>query len=135
MAEGADNCLRLPGQYEDRETGLFYNLHRYYDPRHGRYITPDPVGLDGGLNQYAYVPDPLSWIDPLGLCKTGTVWDDINPTQSNYPGTVIPKSFEMTLPNGQRVWVHGNATEHMAEYAQYKAKYYIPDTVRLTSQE
>ena len=69
LAEGADNCLRLPGQYEDRETGLFYNLHRYYDPRHGRYITPDPIGLKGGLNQYTYVPDPLKWIDPLGLCK------------------------------------------------------------------
>nr|WP_249434736.1 RHS repeat-associated core domain-containing protein [Enterobacter chengduensis] len=40
----------MPGQYEDRKTGLFYNLHRYYDPRHGRYITPDPVGLAGGLN-------------------------------------------------------------------------------------
>ncbi|HFT7228347.1 RHS repeat-associated core domain-containing protein [Enterobacter chengduensis] len=69
LAEGADNCLRLPGQYEDRETGLFYNLHRYYDPRHGRYITPDPVGLAGGINLYAYVPDPLKYIDPLGLCK------------------------------------------------------------------
>ena len=68
LAEGADNCLRLPGQYEDRETGLFYNLHRYYDPRHGRYITPDPLGLAAGLNGYAYADgDPISKVDPLGL--------------------------------------------------------------------
>ncbi|WP_313771636.1 RHS repeat-associated core domain-containing protein [Enterobacter mori] len=58
----------LPGQYEDRETGLFYNLHRYYDPRHGRYITPNPVGLAGGLNEYAYAGgDPVGCVDPLGL--------------------------------------------------------------------
>ena len=36
-------------------------------------------------------------------------------TQPNYPGSVIPKSFEMTLTNGQKVWIHGNATEHIAE--------------------
>ncbi|CAM6815546.1 MULTISPECIES: RHS repeat-associated core domain-containing protein [Enterobacter] len=75
LAEGADNCLRLPGQYEDRETGLFYNLHRYYDPCHGRYITPDPVGLAGGLNGYAYANgDPVGWVDPLGL-KGMPGWD------------------------------------------------------------
>lgn len=33
----------------------------------GRFITPDPIGLAGGLNQYAYAPNSLSWIDPLGL--------------------------------------------------------------------
>jgi hypothetical protein len=66
---------------------------------------------------------------------TGTVWDDIKSTQPNYPGSVIPKSFEMVLPNGKKVWVHGNATEHMAEYAQHKAVNYTPDAVRLASQQ
>ncbi|WP_258865507.1 RHS repeat-associated core domain-containing protein, partial [Escherichia marmotae] len=47
-----------------------YNLHRYYDPDVGRFIVTDPIGLAGGLNLYAYAPNPLSWIDPLGL--TGT---------------------------------------------------------------
>ncbi|YCI29942.1 RHS repeat-associated core domain-containing protein [Erwinia sp. PK3-005] len=58
--------LRFQGQYLDRETGLHYNLFRYYDPATGRYTQPDPTGLAGGLNTYAYVGDPLVWVDPLG---------------------------------------------------------------------
>ncbi|WNG32067.1 hypothetical protein F0U62_45180 [Cystobacter fuscus] len=58
---------RWPGQYEDEETGLYYNRFRYYDPDAGRYISPDPTGVDGGLNLYAYVDNPLVAIDPLGL--------------------------------------------------------------------
>lgn len=63
-----DLALRLPGQYEDRETGLHYNDHRYYDPDAGRYLSPDPLGLAGGPNPYAYAAsDPLGNIDPSGL--------------------------------------------------------------------
>ncbi|MDI1434916.1 RHS repeat-associated core domain-containing protein [Polyangium sorediatum] len=58
---------RFPGQYEDAETGLCYNRFRYYDPETGRYISKDPIGLAGGIEAYAYVEDPLAWIDPLGL--------------------------------------------------------------------
>ncbi|CAB5307361.1 adhesin [Burkholderia multivorans] len=66
---------------------------------------------------------------------TGTVWDSITATQPNYPGSVIPQSFELSLPNGQSVWVHGNATEHMAEYAQMVANDNPPGVVRLTTQQ
>jgi RHS repeat-associated protein len=60
--------LRFPGQYYDEETGLHQNWHRYYDPSTGRYITSDPIGLDGGLNSYTYVGgNPLRWADPFGL--------------------------------------------------------------------
>ncbi|ECC8925432.1 hypothetical protein DOJ94_24200, partial [Salmonella bongori] len=59
--------IRLPGQQCDEETGLYYNRHRYYDPLQGRYITQDPIGLRGGWNLYAYVYNPVSWMDPRGL--------------------------------------------------------------------
>jgi len=60
--------LRLPGQYEDAETGLHYNHHRYYDPDLGRYLSPDPLGLAAGPNPYVYAGnDPVNHIDPTGL--------------------------------------------------------------------
>uniref|UniRef100_UPI003BA2F89F RHS repeat-associated core domain-containing protein n=1 Tax=Pseudomonas yamanorum TaxID=515393 RepID=UPI003BA2F89F len=61
------NPLRFQGQYFDQESGLHYNRHRYYNPDIGRYLTPDPVKLAGGLNGYQYVPNPTGWVDPLGL--------------------------------------------------------------------
>nr|WP_314568682.1 RHS repeat-associated core domain-containing protein [uncultured Pseudomonas sp.] len=62
-----DNPLRFQGQYFDQESGLHYNRHRYYNPDIGRYLTPDPVKLAGGINAYQYVPNPTGWVDPLGL--------------------------------------------------------------------
>jgi RHS repeat-associated protein len=64
--------LRLPGQYADAETGLHYNLHRYYDPERGQYLSPDPLaqapGYPDGPNPYAYVRyNPLRYVDPQGL--------------------------------------------------------------------
>ncbi|MDI4499003.1 hypothetical protein E6P70_10430, partial [Moraxella nonliquefaciens] len=60
--------LRFTGQYFDKETGLYYNHHRYYDPKTGRYITPDPLGLAGGNNLYTYVNNsPVHYNDPVGL--------------------------------------------------------------------
>jgi RHS repeat-associated protein len=59
--------FRYPGQYADSETGLFYNRHRYFDPCTSYYTSRDPFGLAGGINLFAYVDDPLAWIDPLGL--------------------------------------------------------------------
>ncbi|GAA5786674.1 RHS repeat-associated core domain-containing protein [Chitiniphilus shinanonensis] len=62
--------LRLPGQYEDDETGWYYNYHRYYEPDLGRYTTRDPIGLAGGINVYGYAEaEPLVGRDPLGLSR------------------------------------------------------------------
>jgi RHS repeat-associated protein len=60
--------LRLPGQWQDQATGLYYNYQRDYNPDTGRYLTPDPLGFPDGADPYAYVNnDPLNKIDPLGL--------------------------------------------------------------------
>lgn len=61
------STARFEGQFEDVETGLFYNYHRYYDPEAGRYISPDPIGTNGLLNLYQYCTNPIGYVDPFGL--------------------------------------------------------------------
>ena len=58
--------LRFPGQFADDETGLYYNRFRYYSPELGRYLEPDPEGVAGNLNQYAYTAYPLIELDVRG---------------------------------------------------------------------
>ncbi|MGZ0714301.1 RHS repeat-associated core domain-containing protein [Pseudomonas palleroniana] len=94
-----DNPLRFQGQYCDAESGLHYNRHRYYNPDIGRYLTPDPVKLAGGINAYQYVPNPTGWVDPLGLskCPGG---DGCNPARNAENPTNYSKTNdgEPTLP-------------------------------------
>lgn len=59
--------IRFQGQYYDSETGLHYNRYRYYEPFSARYVSKDPIGLFGGLNNSSYVKDPNQWVDPMGL--------------------------------------------------------------------
>jgi RHS repeat-associated protein len=70
-----DCPFRYQGQYEDAETGLYYNRFRYYSPEEGMYLSQDPIGLEGN-NQtlYAYVSDINGWVDVFGLSKgSGTL--------------------------------------------------------------
>jgi RHS repeat-associated protein len=78
VADGAraSTPFRFPGQQEDEETSLHYNRYRYYDPDTGRYITPDPIGLAGGLSPYEYGPNPIGWIDPMGWAHHMDVGED-----------------------------------------------------------
>jgi len=75
------NGFRFPGQYYDQETGLHYNYHRYYNPKTGRYLTPDPVGFLGGdLNIFTYVlNNPSNYYDFFGL--------QLSPEQNLYVAT------------------------------------------------
>jgi RHS repeat-associated protein len=84
---GSPACpLSFPGQYRDQETGLHYNLNRYYDPETAAYASPDPLGLTPAPNPHRYVGNPLAWIDPLGLAAYKVVaendagrFGDLNP--------------------------------------------------------
>jgi RHS repeat-associated protein len=72
-APSADTPFRLPGQFEDAETGLHYNRYRYYDPEAGGFISPDPLGLLGGLRPHGYAPNPIAWSDPMGWYHVMTI--------------------------------------------------------------
>ena len=67
--------LRYPGQVYDEITKLHYNHHRYYNPLLGRYMEPDPIGLEGGDNPYIYANnDPVNLVDTSGLAS-GVYYD------------------------------------------------------------
>ena len=59
--------FRLQNQYHDAETGLHYNLMRYYEPDSGRFVNQDPIRLAGGDNLYQFAPNSQNWTDTLGL--------------------------------------------------------------------
>ncbi|MGK9230698.1 RHS domain-containing protein [Inquilinus limosus] len=66
--EAETDCpIRFPGQWHDSETGLHYNRFRVYDPETGQYLSPDPIGLNGGLRPHGYVTAPTTGTDPKGL--------------------------------------------------------------------
>ena len=67
--KNAHQPFRLQNQYFDEETGLHYNLMRYYEPEAGRFVNQDPIGLLGGDNLYAFAPSTQAWVDPLGLAN------------------------------------------------------------------
>ena len=77
-----DCPFRYQGQYEDSETGLYYNRFRYYDPESGNYISQDPIGLAGDFNVYSYVLDTNYLVDCFGLMP----WE---------PGTPKPKGWRL----------------------------------------
>ncbi|HEP7909104.1 TPA: RHS repeat protein, partial [Pseudomonas aeruginosa] len=82
--------LRFPGQYYDAESGLHYNYFRDYDPETGRYVESDPIGLDGGLNTYAYVgSNPVGLVDPNGLSPTATAGAGAGFVVGGPPGAVV----------------------------------------------
>ncbi|GMB65890.1 RHS repeat-associated core domain-containing protein [Pectobacterium parmentieri] len=114
--------LRYAGQYADEETGLHYNLFRYYDPTVGRFTTQDPIGLAGGINLYQYAPNPLGWVDPLGLSpcssnkgfnrrdKITSRWTDrlTGKKPADVHDYLTSKGWEVTHPQSKNI----NAIQH-----------------------
>lgn len=91
-----DCPFRYQGQYEDPETGLYYNRFRYYDPEAGQYISQDPIRIEGGLDLYGYAPNPAFWGDPFGLSKTPT--STLRRVWTQYTGTKSTAQLHHGLP-------------------------------------
>jgi RHS repeat-associated protein len=90
------------GYYTDSETGLQLLTYRYFDSSSGRFLTPDPIGYDGGINLYGYVDNNVvNSVDPLGL----------DPDKFKLPNdpSGLPADWKADPthldPNGQR-WRH-----------------------------
>ena len=77
--------MRFAGQYQDTESGMFYNTHRSYLAGQGRYTQSDPIGLRGGMNVYAYAEGaPTMFTDPLGLRTEVIVWNGVGAGSSAF---------------------------------------------------
>ncbi len=115
QVSGYSQNLRMQGQYLDRETGLHYNLFRYYDPDCGRFTQQDQIGLAGGINLYQYAPNALGWVDPWGLSrkckdpsKEATQWQ--GPNNKDYKG--IDSYSNRTLKKGTILYaLHPNGNQ------------------------
>jgi len=118
VTEQVTNNLRLPGQYFDAETGLYYNWHRFYDPVTGRYVSADPIGLDGGINLYAYVGgDPVNWQDPAGLVGVAVNFGGAYGT--GWGGPVNPNSNILQGAGaGTGIYIGVNTDHHDYGYAE-----------------
>jgi RHS repeat-associated protein len=92
--------FRWAGREYDQETGLYYMRARYYDPQLGKFLSEDPIGVEGGLNLYGYVGnDPANRTDPFGeemVCWSERIWMD-------GPATGTGNIHEMSV-NGGGEW-------------------------------
>lgn len=116
--------IRLPGQQWDKETGLYYNRHRYLDPLQGRYITQDPIGWRGDWNQYTYPLNPIEKIDSLGLdiqnalgpfVNSPGIQSELTKTMAEYSEAAKPVSMR---PDGNP-WGYGCGDKD--------SDWYVPD--------
>ncbi len=100
------SCYVFTGREWDRETGLYYYRARYYDPMEGRFVSKDPIGLDGGMNVYTYTEDnPINFTDPFGLLSYDQIKSQVAANnlsgQSNELITCVCWKESTFNPNGQ----------------------------------
>ncbi len=83
--------LRGSNQLFDAESGLHYNTHRYLDPRRGRYLSPDPLGLAVGRDLYQFaLGQPHRYVDLAGLQPSAVDYKDY--------GSKLKRTFELAIP-------------------------------------
>jgi RHS repeat-associated protein len=111
---GLTNPFRFQGQYHDHETGLHYNRYRYYDPAVGRFLSKDPIGFNGGLNLYQYAPNPIEWVDPLGLAKKKGPWTS--------PGGLVYESGSVDGHRKKHVLAHEKVDTTKPKHSVFKCK-------------
>ena len=126
--KNAHQPFRLQNQYFDEETGLHYNLMRYYEPEAGQFVNQDPIGLWCGENLYRFGANTQRWFDPLGLALYDIVdygsksaglfnhhnimdaWAKHNipgyvSRRSNQPTIQLTKSLHEAAHRAERAWM------------------------------
>src|SRR5262249_16525666 len=98
---------------------LFYNGFRYYDPGAGLYLSPDPLGLAGGLRPFGYALNPTGWIDPLGLA----------PTPLNQPGFMV---YGLFAPGANVPYYVGKTNDRKRRKQEHCAEGRLLPGARLT---
>ncbi len=107
--------------------GLYYMLNRYYSADQKRFLSPDPLGIDGGGNLYAYGElNPLAFVDPFGLCaetfKSGSSgWD-------NFTSGLASEWQQLTQGQPQSTYSQSSFQYNPStvSYAQSSFKYVTP---------
>ncbi|MBI9019938.1 MAG: RHS repeat-associated core domain-containing protein [Verrucomicrobia bacterium] len=99
------NRYMFQGREHDSATGLYYFRARWYDPVTGRWLSKDPIGISGGLNQYVFCGNnPVNFVDPMGLYWFRQPWQESGVV--GRPDTIVPprgpisEFIERYLPAG-----------------------------------
>lgn len=113
QGKSVESPFRLLGQVADEETGLCWTRFRCFDPEVGRWVSPDPLGIEGGNNLFAFDGSPTSVVDELGLSG------DPHPVQRPRPENIDPKDIKGARPFGVdgrpgHPDAHGVSRENMA---------------------
>ena len=114
----AHQPFRLQNQYFDEETGLHYNLMRYYEPEAGRFVNQDPIKLIGGDNLYQFALNAQEWYDPLGLWRRNA-YVGRTPSKVSKTGRAV---MQRMLANGE---IEGITSDQISKLRRSSQ---IPDT-------
>jgi RHS repeat-associated protein len=107
----AENPFRFSTKYFDAETALGYWGYRYYSPRLGRWLRPDPIGISGGPNARAFSGNsPTDRIDPIGLDPEGTSDEEDRRAVTDWWSRVYP-GFDSSAPPGSMRNPYANSDE------------------------